>query len=319
MTPLEQELYDVGLFPVVTLKNIENAAGLAHALCRGGMPAAEVTFRVPGAGEVIRRMREAEPDMLVGAGTVLTKEQADEAIAAGARFIVTPAFSADMVRYCLQKNIPIMPGCSTPSDVEAARALGLSTVKFFPAEAAGGLAAIKAISAPYSMMRFVPTGGITAENVAAYLSCPAVLACGGSFMLSGSMLEEGRFDEISLAVRHALEEVFGFRLYHIGLNAGAEADAGVRLLQELFGRPVQEYPGAYFYGDWFEVLRGTGRGRLGHIGIETACLPRAIAYFKRRGFAFEEESRGYDEKGNLCVIYFRDEVMGYALHLSARK
>ena len=320
MTNLEQKLYDVGLFPVITLKNVENAAGVAHALCEGGLPAAEVTFHVPGAAEVIRRMLEAEPDMLVGAGTVLTREQADEAIAAGACFIVTPAFSADIVKYCIEKQIPIMPGCATPSDVEAARALGLTTVKIFPAEAIGGLPAIKAIAAPYHMMKFVPTGGVSAENVTAYLSCPSVLACGGSFMMKSDMLEEGRFDEIRAAVREAVNAIFGFKLYHVGINAGKEADAGVRLLSEMFGQPVREFPGAYFYGNWFEVIRGeNGRGRVGHIGIETDCIERAVAYFKRRGFDFIDESAGYDEKGKLTVIYFRQEIMGYALHLSQRK
>lgn len=318
MTELESELREIGVFPALTMKNPVHAAPLAHILKEEGVPAAEVTFRADGAGEVIRRMVEAEPDLLIGAGTVLTTAQVDEAIAAGARFIVTPGLDPAIVRYAQEKGMPIMPGCATPSDLAAAYALGLRTVKIFPAEPIGGISAIRAMAAPYHMMHFVPTGGIHTENLPAYLAFPPVLACGGSYLIRSAELESGDYDAVRARLRAAMLALFDFRLFHVGINAGEEAAQGVRLLSEMFGQPIRELPGAYFFGSWIEIMKAQGRGRCGHIGIETNCIERAVAYFTRRGYAFVPDGIGYDEKGNMTVAYFRDEVMGFALHLSRR-
>ena len=194
-----------GIIPVVVLDSAADAEPLARALVNGGLPCAEVTFRTAAAEESIRIMSERFPEMLVGAGTVLTVEQVDRAIAAGARFIVSPGTNPRVVKYCMERNIPIIPGVCTPTEVEAALELGLSTLKFFPAEPAGGLKMIKAMAAPYTTVRFMPTGGIDAKNVGEYLSYNRIIACGGSWMVKGDLVKEGRFDEIERLTREAAE------------------------------------------------------------------------------------------------------------------
>jgi len=203
MTSFEK-LSTLRLVPVITLTDPTKAAPLASALCEGGLPCAEVTFRVPRAAEAIREMVSARPDMLVGAGTVLTPAQADEAKAAGASFIVAPGLNPDVVRYCQGIDIPIIPGVCTPSDIEAALALGLTAVKFFPAEAAGGVAMIKAMSAPYTSMRFMPTGGINEQNMGIYLAQKSVFACGGSWMVAAELLAANDFAAITRLTKQAV-------------------------------------------------------------------------------------------------------------------
>lgn len=195
------------LVPVVTIDDPARAAGLAAALADGGLPCAEVTLRTPAAIEAIARMREARPDTLVGAGTVLTPQQADAAHAAGAAFVVAPGFGPAVVDHCLAHGIPVFPGVCTPTEIEMALAKGLDVVKFFPAEIAGGVAFLKAVAAPYGMMRFMPTGGIKPENVGGYLALPPVVACGGSWMAPTEWIAAGRFEAIRDATRAAVETV----------------------------------------------------------------------------------------------------------------
>ena len=180
------------LVPVVVLEDAKDAVSLAKSLIEGGLPCAEVTFRTAAAEESIRKMTEAFPEMLVGAGTVLTTEQVDRAVAAGAKFIVSPGFNPRIV----DKGIPMIPGCCTPSDIEQALERGLEVVKFFPAEAAGGVPMLKALAGPYRNVRFMPTGGIGPANLKNYLALPAVLACGGSWMVKESLVNAGEFDKI---------------------------------------------------------------------------------------------------------------------------
>ena len=207
MENIYSKIKETGIIPVVVLDRAEDAAPLAKALCDGGLPCAEVTFRTEAAEEAIRVMTEKYPQMLVGAGTVLTTDQVNGAVEAGAKFIVSPGLNPIVVDYCVKRGIPIIPGCSTPSDVEVAMEYGLEVVKFFPAEPAGGLNYIKAISAPYSNVRFMPTGGINPKNVSSYLECTAILACGGSWMVKKNLVQEGEFDEIEKLVREAVELV----------------------------------------------------------------------------------------------------------------
>ncbi|MBQ9116981.1 MAG: bifunctional 4-hydroxy-2-oxoglutarate aldolase/2-dehydro-3-deoxy-phosphogluconate aldolase [Clostridia bacterium] len=201
------QIEKTGIIPVVVIDRAEDAKPLARALINGGLPCAEVTFRTAAAEESIRIMKAEFPEMLIGAGTVLTTEQVDRAVAAGASFIVSPGTNPKVVRYCQEKNIPIVPGVCTPTEVEAALELGLDTLKFFPAEPAGGLKMIKAMAAPYTAVRFMPTGGISAENVESYLSYNRIIACGGSWMVKGDLIKEGRFDEIERLTREAAELV----------------------------------------------------------------------------------------------------------------
>ena len=193
---IAEKFQKIGVVPVVVLEDVKDAVPLAKALVEGGLPCAEVTFRTEAAEESIRLMAEQFPDMLVGAGTVLTKEQVDAAAAAGAKFIVSPGFDPEIVDYCLEKEIPVYPGCVSPSEVAQAVKRGLKVVKFFPAEPAGGISMIKAMAAPYTSLKFMPTGGINAKNLEEYLSCDKILCCGGSWMVKGDLVKAGAFDKI---------------------------------------------------------------------------------------------------------------------------
>lgn len=205
MKELYEQFHKLGVVPVVVLDEVKDAVPLAKALVEGGLPCAEVTFRTEAAAESIKVMTQAYPEMLVGAGTVLTTEQVDEAVAAGAKFIVSPGFDPEVVDYCLEKNIPVLPGCITPSEVAQAVKRGLKVVKFFPAEQAGGIAMIKAMAAPYYNVKFMPTGGINPKNLKDYLSCDKILCCGGSWMVKGDMIQNGEFDKIQMLVKEAKE------------------------------------------------------------------------------------------------------------------
>ena len=207
MNPVLKQMQEFGIIPVVVLNDTKDAEPLGKALVEGGIPCAEVTFRTEAAEECIRIMAEKFPEMLVGAGTVLTTEQVDRAIAAGAKFIVSPGLNPKVVKYCVEKNIPITPGIITPSEMEQAIELGLEVVKFFPAESFGGLKTIKSMAAPYNKMMFMPTGGINPENVKEYLKFGKILACGGSWMVAGNLVKEGKFDEIAKLVAEAKEIV----------------------------------------------------------------------------------------------------------------
>ena len=196
MNDVIKALGEYGIVPVVVLNDAKDAEPLAKALCEGGLKCAEVTFRTAAAEESIKIMAEKFPEMLVGAGTVLTTEQVDRAVAAGAKFIVSPGLNPKVVKYCVEKGIPVCPGTCTPSEMEQAMDLGLDVVKFFPAEPSGGVKFIKAVAAPYTMLKFMPTGGVNATNVRDYLAYDKILCCGGSWMVKGSLIEAGEFDKI---------------------------------------------------------------------------------------------------------------------------
>lgn len=207
MSNVLTELCGYGVVPVVVLNRAEDAKPLAQALVKGGLKCAEVTFRTEAAEESIRIMSESFPEMLVGAGTVLTTEQVDRAVAAGAKFIVSPGFDPEVVDYCIAKSIPVVPGCITPSEVAQGVKRGLEVLKFFPAEQAGGLAMIKAMSAPYTSVKFMPTGGISAKNLEEYLSFKKIVACGGSWMVKADLVDNGQYDKIEELTREAVELV----------------------------------------------------------------------------------------------------------------
>ena len=206
-TKMLQALEERKLVPVVKLDRVEDAKPLAEALCKGGLPVAEVTFRTDAAEESIRIMKEEFPDMLVGAGTVVNAVQAQKALDAGASFLVSPGTNREVIEFAIAHEIPIFPGCCTPSEVMTAMGYGLEVVKFFPAEPAGGLKMIKAMAAPYTGLKFMPTGGINATNVKEYLAYDKILACGGSWMVKGSLVEAGEFDKIEAMTKEAVEIV----------------------------------------------------------------------------------------------------------------
>ena len=208
MTQLEEMIHRIGIVPVIKLTNPQqDAQPLSDALCAGGVPIAEITFRATGAEKAIRIMAESHPDMLVGAGTVLSCQQVDMAIEAGGKFIVTPGFDEEIVRYCQKNGIAVFPGCTTPTDYHTAYRYGLKVLKFFPAEQSGGLEKIRAMAAPFPMFRIMPTGGISLKNLGQYAADPTILACGGSYMVTADLIQKGNWNEITALCKQSVNIV----------------------------------------------------------------------------------------------------------------
>lgn len=320
MNKVLEEISKIGIVPVIALDRAEDAAPLARALCDGGLPCAEVTFRTAAAEESIRIMSTQFPEMLVGAGTVLTTEQVDRAVDAGAKFIVSPGLNPKVVKYCVEKNIPITPGTSNPSDVEAAIELGLDVVKFFPAEAAGGLNMIKSMAAPYTQMKFMPTGGISAKNLTTYLDFNRIIACGGSWMVSKDMVNAKDWAGITALTKEAVATMLGFKLLHVGVNNVSEDEASTESAKfaALLGEDVKAGNSSLFVGSLIEMMKAPGRGTNGHICIQTNYLARAMYHLEKRGFVFDETSFKYNAKGDITVAYLKDEIAGFAVHFNQK-
>lgn len=317
MNAILEAIGKIGIVPVIKIEDAKNAVPLCRALKNGGLPVAEITFRTAAAEEAIRLVSEQLPEVLVGAGTVLTTEQVDKAVAAGAKFIVSPGLNPKIVKYCVEHGIPITPGCANPSDLEQAIELGLDVVKFFPAEAAGGLAMIKAMSAPYGSLKFMPTGGIDAKNLNDYLSFGKILACGGSWMVKPELIEAGDFAAIERLTREAVTTMLGFELAHVGINAESEAEA-LRIADSfsaLFALTSKNGNSSVFSGSAVEVMKQGGRGRLGHIAFRTNSVARAVHYFEQKGVALDMESVKKNAKGDVLAIYFKEEIGGFAVHM----
>ena len=316
MNPVLEKIQQLGIVPVVVLNDARDASPLAKALCDGGLPCAEVTFRTEAAEEAIRIMSQEFPEMLVGAGTVLTTDQVDRAVAAGAQFIVSPGLNPKIVRYCTERNIPITPGTCNPSDVELAIELGLEVVKFFPAEASGGLDMIKAMSAPYTNVRFMPTGGINQKNLTTYLDFPKIIACGGSWMVSGDLIKEGNFDKIRELTEDAVHSMLGFELAHIGINCEdeSEADEVAGAFGKMFGFGKKTGNSSIFAGSFIEAMKSPYLGKNGHIAIKTRYIDRAVYYLESQGFELDMETAKY-KNDKLTAVYLKAQVGGFAIHL----
>ena len=211
MKETADKIHEYGVVPVVVINDAKDAGMLADVLCEEGLPCAEVTFRTAAAKDAIRMMADEQPEMLVGAGTVLTVEQVEQAIEAGAKFIVSPGFDPEIVDYCISKNIAVFPGCVTPSEAAQAVKRGMKVVKFFPAQQFGGVSTVKALAAPYTTLKFMPTGGVNMENLESYLSCDKVIACGGSWMVKSELIESGQFEKIRQMTRQTVETVAAIR------------------------------------------------------------------------------------------------------------
>lgn len=313
-----KQLSLAGLVPVIKIKDAQDAVPLCRALKNGGLPVAEITFRTDAAQEAIRRVHEALPDVLLGAGTVLTCEQADLAWQAGAGYIVSPGLNPVVVRHCIERGYPVLPGCANPSDIETALSLGLKTVKFFPAEALGGLKLIKAMAAPYGDVRFVPTGGINEKNLPDYLAFPKIAACGGSWMVPDDAIESKDWARIERLAREAVHVMLGLSVKHIGIN-NVNAQTAVdeaKKLSALLGWPLQkESEKGLFVGDSFEMMKTPFRGTHGHIAIATKNVDRAKWHMEQRGFVFDEETATFAPDGRMKFIYLKDEIAGFAIHL----
>lgn len=307
----------IGIVPVVKINDVKKAVPLAKALCDGGIPVAEITFRTEQAEEAIASISEKFPDMLVGAGTVLTIDQADRAVKAGAKFIVSPGLNPKVVEYCIKNGIPITPGCSNPSDIEQALELGLEVVKFFPAEAAGGIKMLKALAGPYGNVKFMPTGGINASNINDYLSFPKVLACGGSWMVPESLIKTGCFEQITALAREAMENILGFKLAHVGINCENEEQASetAETFSNLFSFGINKGNTSIFADNVIELMKAPYKGTHGHIAIKTNYIDRAVNYLTNKGYMFDQSTAKYDSNNNLKAIYLENEVGGFGIHL----
>lgn len=318
MNEVLKKLSAIGIVPVIKIDDLEKAVPLAKALVAGGIPCAEVTFRTDEAEEAIRKMAQEVPEMIVGAGTVLTTEQADRAIAAGAKFLVSPGLNPKVVKHCIDKGYLITPGTSNPSDVEVAIELGLDVVKFFPAEAAGGINMIKSMAAPYTKMKFMPTGGINAGNINTYLSFNKIICCGGSWMVKDDLVKAGEFDKITELCKEAVATMLGFEVAHIGINTenDEKAQEVASLFNKMFNFPVKNGNSAVFASNGVEVRKQMFLGKNGHIAIKTNYMDRAMAYIEAMGGSFNmNEGVAKDEKGNIKAIYLNEDFGGFAVHL----
>ena len=313
-----KELYRIGIVPVVALEDAADALPLGAALKKGGVSAIEVTFRTAAAADAIRLLTREMPELLVGAGTVITKEQADAAIEAGAKFIVSPGFQPELVSYVLSKGVPMCPGTATPGEMEQAMALGLSAVKFFPAEQNGGAPMLKALSAPYRDLLFMPTGGVKLENLRTYLALDQVFACGGTWLATKDDIKAKAFDQITARTREAVKTMLNFRIKHVGINSKDETEAKktATLLCSIFDFDYNDTELSVFTGSAVEVMKFMGRGSLGHVAIGADNVDRAEYYLRQRGFSFDESTRRVDASGRTTFLYLKDEIGGFAFHLT---
>lgn len=316
MSDVLKELSLAGIVPVIQIENPDDAVPLCKALRDGGLPVAEITFRTAAAEEAIRNVHQELPDIILGAGTVLNPQQVDRAIDAGATYIVSPGLNPRTVQHCQNRNIPIVPGCANPSDVELAIELGLNTVKFFPAEALGGLRVIKAMSGPFPQLQFMPTGGINEKNLLEYLSFDRIIACGGSWMVPSDAVSAKDWARVEKLTKTAVELLLGLELRHVGMNADSQEQAGKDALNfaRLMGAELEERQSSFFAGKGFEIMKHDGKGEKGHIAIACNDVDRAIWHLQRRGFQFDESTRTMrGEKTGF--IYLRDQIAGFAVHL----
>jgi 2-dehydro-3-deoxyphosphogluconate aldolase/(4S)-4-hydroxy-2-oxoglutarate aldolase len=311
-----EKIGELGIIPVVKIERAEDALPLGRALIDGDLPIAEITFRTSATEESIKTLTRELPNLLVGAGTVLTIEQVKEAVSAGAKFIVSPGFNPRVVDYCIENNIPVTPGINNPTQIEMALERGIEVVKYFPAEASGGLPLLKSMSAPYSGIKFIPTGGINLSNLTSYLSNKKVQACGGSWMVRAELISLGNFTEITRLTKEAVSIMLGFEFAHLGINEENKDKAlnFANLLSHHFYFPIKEGASSIFAGSGFEIIKNKFLGEHGHIAISTNDIYRAINYLKMKAVSVLPET-AKEKNGKLKAIYLDQEISGFAIHL----
>lgn len=317
MNSVVQRVYEIGIIPVIAFNSVDEAIPLCKALMAGGLPAAEVTFRTACAEECIRKIHEELPDMLLGAGTVLTTEQADRAMAAGAAFIVAPGFDPNVTKHVLDKGGLMMPGTASAGEMQQAMNLGCDTLKFFPAEANGGVDMLKNIGAALKTAKWMCTGGVNAKNVNNYLGNPQIIAVGGTWMCKSDKIKAGAWDEITAACKEAVDVMLGLELGHIGINCADDAEAmkTAEALGSLLSMAVTPGNSSIFVGKKeFEIMKKPGRGTHGHIAIKCNNIDRAVYHLGQRGVKFDPDSASV-KNGKTVAIYLADEIAGFAIHL----
>ena len=314
-----KRLANSAIVPVVVIEDAKDAVPTAQALLAGGVDVMEITLRTAAAADAIAAVAQGCPDMLVGAGTVITLEQCRKAVACGARFIVSPGFDGEVVRWCVEHGVAVTPGCVTPTEIMAAMKLGLKVLKFFPANVYGGLTAMKALSGPFGSIKFIPTGGVNGQNVGEYIAAPFVHAVGGSWVCAKGDIAAGNFEKITRLCREARQAILGFELAHIGVNC-ADADAAsavCRELEQAFGFPTREGNSSNFSTDAIEVMKSQYLGANGHIALRTNKLEVAVAELEKRGYAVDPATAKY-KNGRMAVVYLSREIGGFAIHLAQK-
>lgn len=311
-TIIHQRIGDYGIVPVLVFESDVHAIPVADALCRAGLPVAEVTFRTAAAASVIRQMRDAHPDMLIGAGTVITTDQVDQAMEAGAQCIISPSFNPKVVAYCAEREIPVFPNCNCNRDIEEALALGVRCFKYFPVFQVGGIPSMAAVRSIYGAdLTFMPTGGINPDNAEELLREPSVLAIGGSWIAPKGLISAGDYGAIEKNARQAMELSLGFGLAGVGMPCGAATESLVRSLAEDFNLEVRNQDQHYRAGGILDVFAAGNNS----ITLATNSLDRAVAYLRRLGLA-EGPTPSGDEQGR---IKLKSLHPGVDLYLTRRR
>ena len=316
MNLILKKLSCAGVVPVVVLDDAKDAVPTAKALLAGGIDVMEITFRTAAAADSIAAVAKECPNMLVGAGTVITLDQCKKAVECGSKFIVAPGFSDEVVAWCVANNIAITPGCVTPTEIMAAMAHGLKVVKFFPANVYGGLNAMKALSGPFGGIKFIPTGGVNGQNVGEYIVAPFIHAVGGSWVCAKADIAAGNFEKITALCKQARAAITGFEVAHIGINC-ADAEESMAVCEQLnqaFDFETKPGNSSNFSTSAIEVMKSMYLGKNGHIAVRTNSMPVAIAELEKRGFVVDMETAKY--KGErMIAVYLKDEFGGFAVHL----
>lgn len=305
-----------GLVPVVVVDDAELAVPAAKAVMDGGLDVMEITMRTDEGVKSIEKIRKAIPDMLVGAGTVLSVEKADESVKAGAEFIVSPGLNPEIVEWCQRKDVVVTPGVVTPTEVQQALNFNLNILKFFPGGIFGGIKGCEALYGPYRMVRFIPTGGVSSKNLADFADKLYIHAVGGSWLCGSSDINNKNFNKITLIVKESIDILLGFELAHIGINAENEKEslAIAEAFSDAFGFNLKQGNSSNFSGAGIEVNKAKGRGKMGHIAIKTNSISRAAYYLGKRGYKIDWSTRkGSEERP--ASVYLEEEINNFAVHL----
>lgn len=316
MSDILKRIGNMGLIPVVVIDDVELAVPTAKALIDGGLEIMEITMRTEQGIPAIKKVKEAYPQMLVGAGTVLSVEKAKEVVEAGAEFIVAPGFNPELVEWCKEANIAITPGCVTPTEIDRALRYGLTVLKFFPANVYGGINGCKALYEPYRMVKFIPTGGVSNENLSDFADKPFIHAIGGGWLCKAADINARNFDAITKTVNESIQTLLGFELAHIGINTQNETQSlGVaKSFAKAFGFNLKEGNSSNFAGTGIEINKEKDLGIMGHIAIRTNSIDRAVYYLEKKGYTVDWSTRkGTAQK--TVAVYLKDEIGGFAIHL----
>lgn len=315
-----EALGKIGLIPLASVDRAEDAVGLVKALQAGGIDTVEIAFRTECAAEAIRQVKSQVPDFLVGAGTVVNVEEARQARLAGADYIVMPGFDEAVVDWCGENNLPVIPGCVTPTEIMKAVSRKLSVVKFFPAETFGGVKACAGLAAPFRSVRFFVTGGIGPGNLSDYAQSACICSIGGSWLCDKEAIRAKNWGKITATAKEAVARLLGYEVVHVGINTDGpeEAAAISKSLGDTFGFYSSVNPASTFVGTGFEINHSPGLGKNGHVAIDTNNVARAEYYLSKSGVSFNEASRIKNGE-KTAVVYLQQEFGDFAVHLRQRK